>query len=139
MASIVIQAGLLMGVVLLAMRRWKLPPGSLTILFAVNAVLMSMQEDTYYLIPGAIAAGLIADGLLWLIRSPSERTLSIRVFSLSVPAIYYAFYFLAISLTQGIGWPLELWSGSILLAGVTGLLLSYLLIPSAKPASGNMS
>ncbi len=138
-ASIALQAGLLMGAVLLAMRRWKLPPGSLTILFTVNAALMSTQEETYYLVPGAIAAGLVADGLLWLVRRSDKRVLSVRMFSYSVPTIYYAFYFLALSVTQGIGWPLELWSGSILLAGFTGLLLSYLLIPSGELASGNTS
>jgi hypothetical protein len=39
------------------------------------------------------------------------------------------FYFVVMMLTQGIGWSVHLWTGSIVLAGVTGLLLSYLIIP----------
>ena len=127
--SVALQAALLMGFVLLAMRRRIVPPGAITILFTVNALLMTMQESTYFLIPGAVAAGLAADGLLWVAKSSDHRSRSIRLLSFFVPAIYYAFYFLAISVSSGIGWPLELWSGSVVLAGSVGLLLSYLVMP----------
>jgi hypothetical protein len=39
-ASVLIQIMLKLGAVLLAMRRWRLPPGSLTLVFALNGLLM---------------------------------------------------------------------------------------------------
>jgi hypothetical protein len=38
-------------------------------------------------------------------------------------------YFFAIQMLHGIAWVIHLWVGSIVLAGVVGLLLSYLLVP----------
>ena len=38
-------------------------------------------------------------------------------------------YFFAIQMLHGIAWVVHLWVGSIVLAGVVGLLLSYLLLP----------
>ena len=42
-----------------------------------------------------------------------------------VPAVFYAVYF-AVPATDGIGWPVELWTGSIVLAAVVGLFLTLL-------------
>ncbi len=132
MISIAIQAALMMGFVLWAMRRWSLPTGSMVIIFTINTVLMSTQEGTFQLIPFAVLAGVAADILIWLFKPLERQPLALRIFSFSVPAIYYAFYFIVLSLTYGLGWPVELWSGSILLAGFMGLLLSYLLMPARK-------
>jgi putative effector of murein hydrolase len=35
-------------------------------------------------------------------------------------------------LTRGIGWSAHLWMGSIVLAGVTGWLLSYILLAALR-------
>ena len=132
MISIATQAALMMGFVLWAMRRWPLPAGSIAVIFTINAVLMSTQEDTYQLIPVAVLAGVAADILIQLLKPLERKPLALRVFSFSVPAIYYAFYFGVLAITDGLGWPVELWSGSILLAGFAGLLLSYLLTPTRE-------
>ena len=132
MVSIAIQAALMMGFVLWAMKRWPLPAGSMFVIFTVNAVLMSAQEDTFQLIPVAVLAGVAADILIWLLKPLERQPLALRVFSFSVPAIYYAFYFAVLAVTYGLEWPVELWSGSILLAGFMGLLLSYLLMPTRE-------
>lgn len=47
--GIVLQSGILMGVVLLALRRWRLRPGSLTLLFTLNASLMAFMRDARYI------------------------------------------------------------------------------------------
>jgi hypothetical protein len=57
------------------------------------------------------------------------RSGALRLFAFAVPVSYYAFYFAALKVTQGLGWSVHLWTGSIVLAGVIGLLLSYLIIP----------
>jgi hypothetical protein len=61
LVSIVLQAAVLMGLVLLIVQRWRLPFGALTLIITMNAALMSMISDQYLLVLAAFAAGLIAD------------------------------------------------------------------------------
>jgi Tol biopolymer transport system component len=127
-AGVVIQAALLAGLVLLLARRWRLPFGACTGVFTLSAVLLSFQNDTFQFIPSALVAGLLAD--LLLLRTGSTR---LRLVAFAVPAIYFATYFAALAVADGMGWPIHLWAGSLVLAGVSGLLLSLLL--SAAPHS----
>ena len=92
---------------------------------------MSFMHDQYRFIPAAAAAGLAADLLLRWLQPSRVRSGALRLFAFAVPAINYALYFVVLMVTQGIDWSVHLWTGSIVLAGVVGLLLSYLLIPPA--------
>jgi hypothetical protein len=127
--SILLQTGLLMGLVLLTAMRWLLPFGSLLLMFTLNALLMSFMQDHYRFIPAAALAGLGADLLIRWLKPSMERSGALRLFAFTVPVLYYVFYFAVLMLTQGVDWSIHLWTGSIVLAGVVGLLLSYLIIP----------
>jgi hypothetical protein len=132
-ASFLLQTGVMMGVVLCAVRRWTLPLGSLTLVFGLNATLMSFMHDQYRLIPGAVLAGLAADLLIRWLKPSMERCGSLRLFALAVPIVYYTLYYVALIVTQGLGWSVHVWTGSIVLSGVVGLLLSFVLIPPFIP------
>jgi len=129
--GIIVQAALLMGILLLGLRGGTLPVGSLTLIIGLNAVLLSVIQDQYRLIPGAILAGLLGDIVLWRLKPRIAQPASIRLFSVAVPVIAYACYFLSLQLTTGIGWSIHLWLGTIVVAGVIGLLMSYLVMPPA--------
>lgn len=139
-AGILLQSALMMGFVLLALRRWTLPFGTITLLFTVNAALVSLFKDRYYLILVALLAGLVADVLLRQLRPSAERILALRVFAFVVPAALYALYFLELVIGGSIVWSVPLWAGSIFLAGVVGLVISYLVFqprpPKARPVTG---
>jgi hypothetical protein len=150
MAGFLLQTGLMMGIVLCTMRRWALPLGSLTLVFGLNATFMSFMQDQYHLIPAAALAGLAADLLIRWLKPSMERCGSLRLFALAVPIVYYALYYVALIVTQGLAWSVHVWTGSIVLSGVVGLLLSYVLIPPliaspqenslrASPAVGGFS
>jgi hypothetical protein len=124
-----LQTAILMGLLLLTMRRWRLPLGSLTLVFGLNAALMSFMHDQYRFIPAAAVAGLVADLLIDRLKPTMERPGALRLFACAVPVTYYVFYYAVLMVTQGLGWSVHLWTGSIVLTGVVGLLLSYLLIP----------
>jgi Tol biopolymer transport system component len=126
-ASILIQAALLAGLVLLLAGRWRLPRGACTAVFTLSAALLSFQNDTFQFIASAAVAGVVADVLLWRLGAASAR--QVRLLACAVPAAYFATYFAALAVTDGMGWPIHLWAGSVVLAGVTGLLLSLLLSP----------
>lgn len=131
--SIVFQTIILMGLILLAMRRWRLPFGTFTIVFTLNIVLLSFMRDHYFLIPFALAAGFIADVLLWRLKPSTMRIDALRIFAFAVPVELYLLYFLALQLTVGMQWIIHLWLGSTVAAGIFGLLISYLLVPPHIP------
>jgi hypothetical protein len=93
---------------------------------------MSFMRDQYRLIPAAAVAGFAADLLLHWLRPSVARSGAFRAFAFAVPAIDYTLYFAVIMVTQGLDWSVHVWTGSIVLAGVVGLLLSYLLIPPGR-------
>ena len=123
--SIIIQAALLMGFILLLIRRWKLPFGALTLIITLNGLLLSALGDQYMLLPAALLTSLVADLLIWQLHPSVEHPVPYTLFACSVPVIWSALYFLALSLTQRVVWSLPLVTGSIILAGLTGLVLSF--------------
>lgn len=127
----ILQTVLLMGLVLLAVRKqnWMLPWGSLTILLTLNAAALSVFEYTYRLVPVAVLAGLAADTLLHGLRPSAQRQAQLRWFAFLVPAVLYLFYYLMLILTEGIVWTVHVWTGIIVEAGIAGWLLSYLIVP----------
>ena len=130
-ADILLQAGIMMGVILFAIRRWRLPFGSLTLLFTVNSAFMSVFNDHYAFIPFFAAVGLIADLLYQRLQPTEQRLDALRGFAFTVPVITYLSYFAAVELIFGpITWTIHLWLGVTVMAGIEGLLLSYLMIPS---------
>jgi hypothetical protein len=137
--DILLQTALLMGLVLLTVRRWggQLPRGSLTLVFTLNASFMGFMRDQQGLIPVAVIAGLAADGLLHQLKPSAARVGALRLFAGGVPLIWYSVYFLALHLTEGIWWSVHLWAGAIVLAGLVGWLLSYLVVPPLGPQTEN--
>jgi hypothetical protein len=128
---ILLQTALLMGLVLLTVCRWggRLPRGSLTLVFTLNASLMGFLRDQQGLIPVAVIAGLAADGLLQQLTPSGSRVKALRLFAGGVPLIWYSVYFLVLRLTEGIWWSVHVWAGAIVLAGMVGWLVSYLVVP----------
>jgi hypothetical protein len=131
--SLLLDSALLMGAILLLVRRWSVAPGAFTIIFTLNAILMGFLYDQgSYPLPAVLArmaAGIVADALLGLLKPSVERPGALRWFAFSVPIVVYGFYFLTVQMTTGIAWSVHLWTGTIVLTGVIGLLLSYLVMP----------
>jgi hypothetical protein len=133
-ASILVQTALQMGLVLLAMMRWDLPFPSLTLVFALNAALSVSQAQDYdlRLVVTAALAGLVADALVRGLKPSAAKPEALRLFAFTVPSVYYALFFIVLMLTRGVGWSTHLWTGAIVLAGVTGWLLSYVLLAALR-------
>ncbi len=131
--AIMLTTGLTMGFVLFAIRRWTFKPGSFTLIFTFNAALMSVLQDRYELIYAWFAAGIIADGLYALLRPDVKSPVRLRWFALWIPVVMFGFYFLTLYVTQDLHWRIHTWGGGIVLAGVVGLFLSFLLVPPNMP------
>jgi hypothetical protein len=132
-ASVLLQTALLMAIVLLTARIGTLPRGGLTLIVTLNAAAMGFLNFSgdypLALVVGAGVAGLLGDTLYARLHPSAAAPSAWRLFAFALPAIFYLCYFLALMLTEGIAWSVHLWVGSIVLAGIAGWLLSYLLLP----------
>ena len=65
-----------------------------------------------------------------MLRPFTTRAAVLHLFAFAVPATLYGAYFAALELWVGhVWWPVHLWAGAVVLAGVTGLLLSSITLP----------
>ena len=120
---------MLIGGALLALRRWDLPFGAMTLLFTLAIGLLAAAHEQFLLIAVAVVGGLLADLLQTQLRPSAEQRGALRMFAFAALAALFAVYFLALGVTEGLSWSIHLWTGAILQAGVAGLLLSYVFIP----------
>ena len=129
--EVILQSAFLMGVVLFLVSRFSLPPGALTILLTLTtaAVVVIWKPDPVVIV--GVAGGLFGDGLLAILRPAATRRLALRGFAFLMPSAMYLLYFLGILRMDGIWWPVHAWTGAVAVAGLTGLLLSYLAVPPA--------
>ncbi len=133
--GIFFHAALTVGVVLFAIRRWgKIPLGFGTLMLViVNALMIWMRWGDVSPYPALFAApvigGIALDGLLWLLRPSADRLPQLRLFSfLATIPLFLSFFLLAIA-AYGIHWKIHLWLGSVFIAAIIGLMLSYLVFP----------
>ena len=132
-ARILITNLLLLAPVFLAVRRWKLPFGSVTFVFGVVSVAMSALTtlELGWTIVAALIGGLIADTLLHAYEPDQDDALGFRLIAALVPLAMWSSYFLILSVAYGIRWPFDLWIGTTGLAAISGLLLCYVAMPPA--------
>ena len=144
--SFVVHSNILLAVALFMSRRWRLPFGTLTLLFGVNALLMTWlhigETGEFLFVLSAAAAGLLGDYLLQ--RDLLSETSGLRLFSCVMPFAYSlaalaAVHVLGTSVwgTGGLWWEIHMWLGVPVLAGAFGYGLSLLMQAPAvasKPA-----
>jgi hypothetical protein len=124
-----VHAGLLMGIVLSVLRRWRLPVGTLTFMLTVNVALMGIMRDDLMGVPTAVLTGILADMLLLWLRPSAERPFQFRLFAFLVPFILYTLYVITIEITADSWWAIHMLTGLPVLAGIVGFLLSFLVLP----------
>lgn len=120
---------LFVGTGLATVRRFPLPAGALTLTFLVPGLASTATAPAlWYAIP-VVVAGLVADLLAsrWPPRPGSIR--AIRGFGAVVPLSFVGTYFLVLELGAAITWTVHVWVGTVVLAGIAGLLLTYAVFP----------
>jgi hypothetical protein len=140
LASVLIPSALLMGVILFALQYWTLPRGSLTLLIVGNGFLMTwfhLKEVLLYpqVLFALVLAGIAAEMLYAVLKPSPLRLRQLRFFAFSVPTILFGLFFGILIQTSEIWWSVHLWTGAVFLAGMVGLLLSFLTNPSHQGVS----
>ena len=120
--------------VLFLVRQWgpRLPLGTMTVLIGVNAAIMSTQGGSSYyfaMLPAAIVAAIICDGLLVWLRPSAERIVQFRWFAFLVPFVYWTAHYLD-NVVRGehVWWAVHVWTGLPVITGLMGLMVSYLAV-----------
>jgi hypothetical protein len=133
-ASIVITTVVLVSPLLLVARRWGLPRGTATILFAVCALISALLAgfEANEIAAAALAAGVLVDVLAAVLRPGAERRAAFWLFGFLTPVLTWALYLGVASATVG-RLPLvtEFWTGLPLVAGLVGWALAALMLPNA--------
>jgi hypothetical protein len=136
-ASVLVTTALLVGGLLLVLRRWQPPFGTFTVMFGAVAVGMS-GLDTFERLPLALcglAGGVVADVLVMRLRPGPDAVRPARVVAGVVPVALWLPYFVVFKATYDLPWNVHMWTGTVFLAAVGGLLLSALAYPpETQPA-----
>jgi hypothetical protein len=126
----IIHTAILMGLVLLVLRRWRLPFGTLGLLIGVHYGMLSAEHYYYQaIVPLVLAATLGAfacDLLAARLRPSYDHPSRLRLFAFLMPVVLYSFYFTSMALFDGVTWALHLVIGNIVLSGLVGLALATL-------------
>lgn len=136
MSGVIIQSAIISALGLVMVRRWgtQLPKGWLTMLLGCSAVAASVFHSTFWTIAPAVLAGVASDVAYSWLRPSVERPRAIRWLGAILPLLLYVPYFLALSITAGIWWPVHIWTGAFVFSSATGLAMSYLVCPPALPS-----
>jgi len=141
--SILLTTALMMGFMLLTLRRWHLPLGTFTFMLGLNGALMTAFFPPALLIsfPTALLGGLAADLLYRFLRPSLDQPASVHLFAFLVPVMFYILYFADLAIVgpntapffSGIIWTTPFWAGAPVIAGIASFLLSYVMIPPSSP------
>lgn len=141
MDAIVISSLVTVGLMLMLVRRWRMPLGSMTVLLTLYAVALATQADNYWDIPGLILTGVVADLLLLTLGRRARSGNGFYVFAFVVPFVMCVAYEASVRATDGaLGWPANMIIGAPFIAGFVGLLVSFCFaspltfgVPAAQP------
>jgi hypothetical protein len=124
--SILFTTAIFSGITIPLLRYWPLPFGTYTLIFGLSTALLTVLNDFFLLIPGAILVGILVDILVQRFRPSQGAAWRLLVVAFLAPVLYYAQYFITISMVERIPWSIHVWSGSIFIAGVVGMSMALL-------------
>ncbi|MBV8721411.1 MAG: PD40 domain-containing protein [Candidatus Eremiobacteraeota bacterium] len=126
MTAMILEAVILAGAMLALLRRFRVPFGAFTLMFAGFSLAMALQSDFYaYAIGGAIA-GFIADLAVAILGERARSGLAFYVLGALVPLLFTLFFEIVTArINGGEGWAFNLSSGAPLLAAAAGLFVAF--------------
>ena len=141
--AFLLHSNILLGVLLMMTRRWRLPVGTATVVFGTSAALMTWlrvrHNEEFIFVISAVAVGLLADWLLQ--RGTLKSAAGTRLFCIAIPFAYSLGALIVIEILGanvwgegGLWWLIHMWLGVPVLAGAFGYGLSLLMRPTVAPA-----
>lgn len=132
MAGFIIHFVAFTGLLCLIMKSGKKPKGLLTIVLTLNIFAMGTMRENAVLCIAAGITGIIGDLLLDRLYPYEKHLPAIRMMLFCIPALFLSLYFGYIITTQGTWWSVHMWTGSAFIAGISGLLISFVAWPPVE-------
>jgi hypothetical protein len=125
---------LLMVPVMFTLRRWKLPFGTVTFFFTIEAFLMGILDGLQDIgtITILVISGIVGDLLFRQIRVNNPSAWQYRAIFFFVPVLIWSLYFAGLGFNGQQYWAPELWGGAIFLSGLCSLGLSIVATPIVR-------
>ena len=137
-AEILAQALILAGTGLLLNSGFKLRPGSMTLVFTINGLLVTTSKLHYMYVPVMIVTGIAADAwIAYSARRPGRPSASLCAV---IGSAFVVGYLITIALMGGTWWGPSLWAGTIVATTMMCWMMGRLLragLPSAIVAPLN--
>jgi hypothetical protein len=126
--GVMLQSALLVALVTKLRERFELPFGALTIIVGIEGLLLGLVQNVDYMVLVAVLGGLAGDVWLLVLRDRPGA------FSFALPATLYAFYIASIVIVYGTWWEVHAVAGIVVVAGLTGWAINFLMRrPAATP------
>jgi hypothetical protein len=132
-ASVVLQAAIVSGVLLYVVKQQRAPLGAFVILladYASTTALMRGDEIRVawpILVAVGLLSGIVIEALYRLLHPRPDRHAALHAFAFCAPLSLFGLYFVAVATTAGAAWPAHLLVGAPVMAGLVGLLASFLI------------
>ena len=129
----------LLGPLLYLARRWRLPAGVFTILFAtVSLLVFPLTEAPVALLAAPLAAGAVADVVLSRFRVGAENVWALRGLAAGTAFVLWAVHFVVLAMVEGLGWLPELWGGAIAMSVLVAFGTAVLAAPGPIPGNSGV-
>jgi hypothetical protein len=129
-AALLIQATILAVTALLLNSAFKLRFGSLTLIFLINGILVTLTKSHVYLLPVAVVTGLVGDAFLaWSSRRAGRPSASLCAVVAGAFTLSYAVDLWIL----GTSWQPSLWAGVVLAATMISWMMGRL-VRAGQPA-----
>jgi hypothetical protein len=135
MASMIITTLVLLGPILLNLRRWRVPFGATTVIFTGFGLLVNIMteyRDIVLIVP-LVVTGLVIDVLQQRLagsRADGRLTLGgIRAIGPSAAFVLWVTYYAVLALDKGLGWEPTMWVGALIVGTMTGFGVAFLVAP----------
>jgi len=131
MIGLIVYAAMVVGLLVILLRRFELPIGAVTVILTINALLVSPVANHTELVAAALLGGAVGDLLVYLLRPSPERPYAFHTFMFLAPAALTASYLGVLGATTGVWWEATIWTGAVPVTGMVGWLVSFLALPGA--------
>jgi hypothetical protein len=123
-SALLVQATILSVTGLVLKSAFRLRPGSLTLIFTVNGLLVIVTKTHFYLLPAAVVAGVVGDTFLaWSARRAGRPTASLC----AVIALAFTLTYMIEMEVVGTAWNVSLWGGIVLASTIVSWSIGRLL------------
>ena len=112
-------------------RRWRIPPGSASIVVGTVSVLplALFSEVPVALVAAPLVAAVLADLLLWAWPVSPAAPRRLLVLAGATAFVLWTVHFGVLGATLGLSWPPELWAGAVVMATLAAVGMAALAAP----------